>query len=92
MPSFMPVGNCCCDRRQSLSYAVNHVQGVGSGKDPDAHEGSGLAVEADILVVVLGSQNNVGNFAEPDDHAVLLLNRPSGGNLPLYAGRYSRPG
>ena len=32
-----------------------------------------LAVEADVLVIVLGAQHDVGNVAEPDDDAVLLF-------------------
>ena len=33
-----------------------HVERVGGGQHPDAHEGRGLAVEADVLLVVLGAR------------------------------------
>ena len=59
-------GNAC-------AHLSNDFQRIRSGKNPDAHEGRGLAVEADVLVVVLGAQHDVGDFAEANDDAVLLL-------------------
>ena len=43
------------------------------GQDPDAHERGGLAVEADVRLVVLGAEHDVGDLAEAHDDAVLLL-------------------
>ena len=61
------------DLRNRFAHLPDHVERVRRGQHPDAHERRGLAVEADILFVVLRSQHDVGNFAEADDRAVLLL-------------------
>ena len=52
---------------------MDHVERVGGRQHPDAHEGRGLAVEADVLFVVLRAEHDVGDLAEPHDDAVLLL-------------------
>src|SRR5205807_4167750 len=52
------------DSRKDVAHVMNHFQRVGRGKHPDAHEGRGLSVEADILFVVLGAQHNVSNFTQ----------------------------
>ena len=59
-------GKACAD-------VVDDFERVRGGQNPDAHEGCGFAVEADVLVVVFGAQRYVGDFSEADDHAVLLL-------------------
>ena len=61
------------DSRKDVAHVMNHFQRVGRGKHPDAHEGRGLSVEADILFVVLGAQHNVSNFTQPHHNAILLF-------------------
>ena len=53
--------------------APDDVERVGGGQHPDAHEDRRLTVEADVLLVVLRAEHDVGDVAEPDDDAVLLL-------------------
>ena len=59
------------------------LERVGGRQHPDAHERRRFAVEADVLLVVLGAQHDVGDVAEPDDDAVLLLDH----ELPELLGR-----
>ena len=61
------------DVGNGLADLADHVEGVGGGEDPDAHEGGGLAVEPHVLVVVLRAEDHVGDLAEAHDDAVLLL-------------------
>ena len=73
MPTFIPAGSCVsiCGSA-SRTFAITSSV-VGGRQHPHAHERRRLAVEADVLVVVLRAQHDVGDVAEPDDHAVLLL-------------------
>ena len=57
----------------SSRTSLDHVERVGGRQHPDAHERRRLAVEADVLLVVLRAEHDVGDLAEPDDDAVLLL-------------------
>ena len=61
------------DLRNRLPHLADHFKGVGRRQHPHAHERGGLAVEPHVLFVVLGAEDDVGDFAEPHDHAVLLL-------------------
>ena len=61
------------DFRYRLAHLANHVERVGRRQHPDAHERGGLSVEADVLLVVLRAQHDVGDIAEADDDAVLLF-------------------
>ncbi len=73
MPAVMPAGSWRLKLRQLRAHALDDVERVRGRQHPDAHEGRGLAVEADVLVVVLGAEHDVGDLAEPDDVALLLL-------------------
>jgi len=57
-----------------LTHPADHVERVGVRKHPDAHERRRLSVEADIVLVAFSAEHHVGDLAEPDDDAVLLLN------------------
>ena len=59
--------------RKRAAHALDNFQRVRCGQDPDSHEGGGFAVEANVGVVVLGAQHHVGNFAQTNDDAALLL-------------------
>ena len=72
MPAFIPTGSCASMPGIACAHALDHVERVGGRQHPDAHERRGLAVEADVLLVVLGAEHDVGDLAEPDDDAVLL--------------------
>ena len=48
---------------------LHHLERVRRGEDPDSHEGGGLAVEADVLVVVLGAEHDVRDLAAADERA-----------------------
>ena len=61
------------DGRHLGPHALDHFERVRRRQHPDAHEHRGLAVEADVLLVVLGAEHDVGDLAEADDDAVLLL-------------------
>ncbi len=61
------------DLRHERPHLGDHVEGVGGGEHPHAHEGRGLAVEADVLVVVLRPQHDVGHLAQADHDALVLL-------------------
>lgn len=56
-----------------FAYLFDDVQRIGGGKNPDTHEGSGFAIEADILIVVFGAQLDVSDFAQANHHTVFLL-------------------
>ncbi len=58
------------DLRHRLAHLADHLERVGGRQHPDAHEGRALAVEAHLLVVVLGAEHDVGDLAEPHDAAV----------------------
>ena len=58
---------------QLRAHALDDVERVRGRQAPDAHEGGGLAVEPDVLVVGLGAEHDVRDLLEPDDVALLLL-------------------
>ena len=72
MPTFIPAGSCAWISGIASRTLRDHVERVGGRQHPDAHERRRLAVEADVLLVVLGAEHDVGDVAEPDDDAVLL--------------------
>jgi len=61
------------DLLHGVAHAADHVEGVRPRQHPDPHEGGRLPVEADFLLVVLGPERDVGDLAEADDGAPLLL-------------------
>ena len=61
------------DAGHGVADPADHFQRVGGGKHPDAHEGGPLAVETDVLLVVLGAQGDIRDIAEPDDGSPVLL-------------------
>ena len=82
-PTFIPAGSCAWISRNRVAHLADHVERVRRRQHPDAHERRRLAVEADVLFVVLRAQHDVGDLAEPDDGAVLLLHD----ELPEFFGR-----
>ena len=54
------------------AHAVDHVERVGVGQGPDAHEHGGLAREADLGVVVLRAEHHLADVLQPHDGAGLL--------------------
>src|SRR5207248_9079849 len=44
-----------------------------SRENPDAHEGRGLAIEANVLLIVLGAKDNIGNLAQANDNPLIFL-------------------
>ena len=70
-----PRWQCFFNARQRFAHLADHVQRVGGGEDPDAHERGRLPVEADLRVVVLGSEYDIGDFPEAHDRPVRLLDR-----------------
>ena len=51
-----------------------------------------LAVEADLRLVVVGAQRDVGDVLQPDDRAVGLLDDQVAELAPANAGRSRRSG
>ncbi len=68
-----PGGQLSLDLLHVLAHALDDVQRVRRRQDPDAHESRGLAVEANLLVVVLGAEHDVGDVAQPDHDSLVLL-------------------
>ena len=58
-----PDGELRSDARHRLAHPPDHLQRIGGRKHPDAHEDGALAVEADVLLVVLGAQRDVRDVA-----------------------------
>ena len=83
MPDLHPRRQLRLDAGHRFAHVLDYVQRVGGGQHPDAHEGRGLAVETDVLIVVLRAQLHVGDFAQAHNHAVLLLHH----HLAKFVGR-----
>ncbi len=72
-PRLHPGRHVGLDERNLFADLPDHLERVGGRQDPDAHEHRRLAVEPDVLLVVLGAEHHVGDVAEPDDHALVFL-------------------
>ncbi len=69
--------------RNRVAHALDDVERVRRREGPHAHERRGFAVEADVLLVVLGAEHDVGDLAQPDHHAAFVLDH----ELPEFFGR-----
>ena len=61
------------DLRHNFADASHDIKRVRSRKSPDANECRGLAVEADILLVIFCAQHDISDFTKPHDDTILLL-------------------
>ena len=73
MPTFIPAGTCASMSGIDLADFAHHIERICRGQHPHAHERRGLTIEPDVLLVVLGAEHDIGDLAEPDDDAALLL-------------------
>ena len=64
-----PGGQFLLDLLQLGPDALDHIDEVGIRQNPDAHENGFLAGEADLGVVILRAQHDVGDVAQPDERA-----------------------
>ena len=51
------------DLRHRLANLTDHVQRVRGRQHPHSHKGCGLAIETNVLLVVLGAENDIRNLA-----------------------------
>ena len=65
-------GQILFDGRHLRAHQLDHVQGVGVGQGPDAHEDGGLAGKTHLVVVILGPQHHVADVGQADDGPVLF--------------------
>ena len=72
-PRLDPGGQLRLDPGHGVTDPPDHLERVGRGEYPDAHERRALAVEAHVLLVVLRSQHDIGDVAEPDHVALVFL-------------------
>ena len=71
------------DFAERRACPLDHVERVGGRQHPHAHEDRRLAVEPDIFLVVLRAEHDIGDLAEPHDHAAGFLDD----ELPELLGR-----
>ena len=73
MPTFIPAGSCAWISGIASRTCPITSSELAVGRTQMPMNVAGLAVEAHVLVVVLGAEHDVGDLAEAHDDALLLL-------------------
>ena len=61
------------DSRNGIANILDYFKGVCSRQNPNAHECSRFPVETNVFVVGLSAEHNIGDLAQTNDRALVLL-------------------
>ena len=69
----MPDGTSRLDPGHDFANSADHVQRIGRGERPDAHEHRSFAIKADIGLVVFCAEHDISDVAKPHHNAVFFF-------------------